>query len=162
MLIFLFGPDGYRRSQKKRELLAEFQRKHSNLGLGSFDFESKEDVQKFEEFVRNQSIFESAKLAILENVFEVEAKQLAKLLKPFLETKAVNLLLSEQDKPVKALGFLIEKPAIFQRFETLEGAAWEQFITAEAAKLKTELSRDAVRFLADVHQGNSWALVTEL
>lgn len=163
MIIFLYGPDDFRRSQKKRDLIAEFKKKHSNLGLGTFDFEKKDAAEGLKEFARNQSIFETAKLAILENAFEeVEAKQLAKILQPFLETKLVTLLLSERDKPVKALAFLIEKPAIFQKFENLEGAAWEQLIATEGKRLGVSLAADAVRFLAGVYQGNTWALVTEL
>ena len=162
MIIFLYGPDDYRRSQKKRDLVAEFQKKHSSLGLGTFDFELKEGTSQFHEFARNQSIFETAKLAMLENAFELEAKQLAKILQPFLESKSITLLLSERDKPVKAVAFLIDKPAIFQKFENLEAAALEQFINAEAKKLGTTLAADAVRFLASVYQGNTWALVTEL
>jgi DNA polymerase III delta subunit len=170
MLIFLHGPDDFRRSQKKRDLIAEFQKKHSNLGLDFFDFEkngsmrlaAEEGIEKFREFARNQSIFESAKLAVLENIFEIEAKQLAKLLQPYLENRSITILLSEHEKPVKALNFLVEKPAIFQKFENLEGAAWEQFINSEAKKLGLVLAGDAIRFLASVYQGNSWALVTEL
>jgi hypothetical protein len=37
-------------------------------------------------------------------------------------------LIAEKDKPVKALAFLLEKPTISQRFETLAGAEWVAFI----------------------------------
>ncbi len=171
MIIFLYGSDDYRRSQKKRDLIAEFKKKHSALGLATFDFEKKDAATALAEFARNQSIFETAKLAILENVFEefsgvARVKELAKILQPFLEggvaSKSVTILLAERDKPVKALAFLAEKPAIFQKFENLEGAAWEQFIAAEAKKLGMALATDAVRFLATIYAGNAWALVTEL
>ncbi|MDE2018778.1 MAG: hypothetical protein KGJ13_00315 [Patescibacteria group bacterium] len=162
MIIFLYGSDDYRRIQKKRELIAEFEKKHSGLGIGNFDFAAKEGIDAFEGFMRNQSIFETAKLAAIDNAFEADAKQLAKLLQPFLNDKAASILLAEREKPVKALGFLIEKPAFFQKFENLEGAAWEQFINAEAKDSGLHLASDAVRFLAAVYQGNSWALATEL
>lgn len=180
MIIFLYGPDDFRRSQKKRDLIAEFQKKHSNLGLGFFDFESGRHSERseesspqkgspgrlgmtsFQEFARNQSIFETAKLAVIENAFEVEVKTLAKLLQPFLKGKSISVLLSEHDKPVKAVSFLIEKPAIFQKFEHLEGAAWGQFIVSEAKKIGLAFASDAVQFLASVYQGDSWALMTEI
>jgi DNA polymerase III delta subunit len=171
MIIFLYGPDDYRRSQKKRDFIAEFKKKRSESGISVFDFSgstklttgSKDVVAQFEEFVGNQSLFEVAKLAVLENAFEeLEAKQLAKLLEPLAEHKTTTVLLPERDKPVKALGFLIEKPTLFQKFENLEGPAWTSFIIAEAKKLGVSLSASAAQFLGTVYQGNTWALITEL
>ncbi len=162
MLIFLYGSDDYRRSQKKRDVIFEFTKKRGALGLQSFDFESKEGIAQFEEFGANQSIFGSAKLAVIENAFEVEAKELAKLLKPFAARKDITVFLSEHEKPVKALSFLIEEPSFSQKFENLEGSAWISFIVAEAKKSGLTLDFSAAQFLAAAYQGNSWALVTEL
>lgn len=172
MLIFLYGPDDYRRVQKKRELLAEFRKKRSDIGLRAFDCAAapKEWRDDFNEFTRSNSLFETAKLAILENAFEnVEAKTLAKLLQPFAAAPgkektadSITILLSERDKPVKALAFLLEKPSLAQKFEALAGAEWSAFIAAEAKRLGVNLAPDAAKFLSEVYAGNSWALATEL
>jgi DNA polymerase III delta subunit len=163
MIIFLSGPDDYRRLQKKRELIAEFRKKRSELGLGFFDAATKGWRDTFEEFSRTQSLFDPAKLAVLENIFEeMEAKPLAAFLKPFVEDKSITLLLAEREKPVKALSFLLEKPVISQKFENLEGAEWVGWIAAEAKKLGITLAPTATQFLATVYAGNSWALATEL
>jgi DNA polymerase III delta subunit len=163
MIIFLYGPDDYRRNEKKLQLIAEFGKKRSDLGLGIFNMENASAPPELAEFLKNQSIFETAKLAVLENAFEeIEAKQLAKLLKPFLEEKNITLLLAEKDKPVKALAFLLEKPALAQKFEILAGAEWTTFIKSEAKKQNTNLTDSAAQFLASVYQGNTWGLVTEL
>jgi DNA polymerase III delta subunit len=71
-------------------------------------------------------------------------------------------LLSERDKPVKALGFLIEKPSLSQKFENLEGAELLAFTNEQAKKFDLKLGTTAAQFLATVYAGNSWALVTEL
>jgi DNA polymerase III delta subunit len=162
MIIFLFGPDDYRRAQKKKDVIAEFTRKRSSLGLRTFDFETKEEIAQFGEFEANRSIFDSAKLAVILNTFEVEAKELAKILKPLADRKDVTVLLSERDKPVKVLSFLIEEPSFSQKFENLEGSAWLGFVIVEAKKLGLALDAAAAQFLAEIYQGNSWALVTEL
>jgi DNA polymerase III delta subunit len=162
MIIFLYGPDDYRRSQKKRDLIAEFTKKRSDLGLAYFDLAAKDWFDGFEEFTKTQSLFASAKLAVFENMFELDNKELVKLLKPFLENEAVTLLIAEREKPVKALGFLLEKPAYTQKFENLEGAEWTAFILAEAKKMGIALSPSAAAFLGTVYQGNSWALATEV
>src|ERR1700685_1107277 len=86
MIIFLSGPDDYRRLQKKRELIAEFRKKRSELGLGFFDATTKDWRDAFEEFASAQSLFDPAKLAVIENIFEgMDAKPLAAFLKPFVE-----------------------------------------------------------------------------
>jgi DNA polymerase III delta subunit len=168
MLIFLYGSDDYRRLQKKRELVAEFRKKRSNLGLGVFDLSAKDWHDEFDEFTRSTSLFETARLAVFENAFEeLEAPALAKLLKPFVDDKkspggAITILLAERDKPVKALAFLLEKPTISQKFENLAGAELINFIATEAKKLGMKISATAAQFLATVYAGNTWALATEL
>lgn len=162
MIIFLYGPDDYRRSEKKRSIIAEFSKKRSEIGLGIFDLEEKTAPENLGEFLRTQSIFETAKLAVLENAFELEAPKLAKLLKPFVEEKNITILIAEKDKPVKALAFLLEKPSLAQKFETLAGAELAAWIMTEAKKNGVALTAAATQFLASVYAGDTWGLVTEL
>jgi len=162
MFIFLYGPDDYRRIQKKKEIIAEFKKKHSAFGLGIFDLEADGGIDNFLAFAGSQSIFETAKLAVLENAFVPEAEKLAKMLKPLAAEKGTTILLAEREKPVKAFSFLLEKPSLAQKFENLEGPEWGAFIRSEAQKIDLRLEGSAVQFLGTVYQGNSWALVTEL
>ena len=155
MIIFLYGPDDYRRSEKKRALIAEFSKKRSEIGLGVFDLEEKTALENLGEFLKTQSIFETAKLAVLENAFELDAPKLAKLLKPFVEEKNITILIAEKDKPVKALAFLLEKQTISQKFETLAGAELVAWIGAEAKKNGVKLTAAAAQFLASVYAGNT-------
>ena len=162
MIIFLYGPDEYRRQLKKQSLIAEFGKKRSDIGLDFFNLENGSVSEELLGFLANQSIFESAKLAVIENAFEVPAPKLAKFLKPLLDEKNITLLITEKDKPVKALAFLLEKPSIAQKFETLSGAEWVGFINGEAKKLGVNIAASAVQFLAAVYQGNTWGAITEL
>lgn len=162
MIIFLYGPDDYRRLGRKSEIIAAFRKKHSELGLGFFDGEADGTLNTFAEFAKSGALFESAKLAIFDNAFEIEPPALAKALAPVIAAKETTVLISEKDKPVKSLAFLLKNPVLSERFENMEGAEWLGFIKAEAKKLRFELADDAARFLATVYQGNSWALVTEL
>jgi DNA polymerase III delta subunit len=162
MIIFLYGPDDYRRSEKKRSIIAEFSKKRSEIGLGVFDLEEKKALTDLDGFLRTQSIFETAKLAVLENAFELDAPKLAKLLKPFVEEKNITILIAEKDKPVRALAFLLEKPVLAQKFETLAGAEWTAFIMAEAKRKDMRLTLAAAQFLGTVYDGNTWGLMTEI
>jgi DNA polymerase III delta subunit len=162
MIIFLYGPDDYRRSEKKRSIIAEFSKKRSEIGLGVFDLEEKTALESLGEFLKTQSIFETAKLAVLENAFELDAPKLAKLLKPFVEEKNITILIAEKDKPLKALAFLLDKPVLAQKFETLAGAEWQAFILAEAKKNDVKLTPPAAQFLGTVYDGDTWGLITEI
>ena len=162
MIIFLFGPDDYRRTQKKKDIVAEFGKKHSSRGIGMFDLVETDSLEKLKEFLGNQSIFDDAKLAEIENAFEIDAKTIKALIQPFLENKKVNILMSEHDKPVKVLEFLKEKPVWSQSFEVLKGSQWEEFIRNEAGKNEVKLDAAALEFLSAVYAGDSWALATEL
>lgn len=162
MIIFLYGPDDYRRIQKKKEIVAEFEKKHSRLGLGVFDLEGDDASDRFVEFARSQSIFDTAKLAVLESAFEFPADKLAKILKPLAAEKGTTVLVAEKEKPVKVLSFLTAKPTLVQEFKALAGAEWMQFIDTEAKRVGAKLAPSAKEFLATVYSGESWALVTEL
>src|SRR5271169_1767999 len=94
--------------------------------------ENKDDIDRFEEFIRNQPIFETSKSAILENAFEMNPAALAKLLKPLITEKNTNVLLSERKKPLKEFNFLLKEPVRFFEFENLAGPEWIAFIREEA------------------------------
>jgi DNA polymerase III delta subunit len=162
MIIFLYGPDDYRRIQKKKEIIAEFIKKKSNLGLGIFDLQEKGSLDALGAFLETQPLFVSARLAVLENAFEIEPETLAAVLRPMVAEKGLQILVAEHDKPLKALAFLLDEPVLCQKFETLEAPEFSQFITAEGAKRGVALAAPAAQFLATVYAGNSWAAVTEL
>src|SRR6266481_739174 len=130
MIIFLYGPDAYPRAKKKKSIVAEFEKKHSGLSIGEFDIAEDGALDAFRHFVRNQSIFEPVKLAVVENFFELEAKEIKKELEQYASESGLTIILSEKDSPVKALDFLLKKPVISQEFKYLTGKAYQDFIDA--------------------------------
>ena len=162
MIIFLFGPDDYRRAQKKRDLTAGFLKKRSEQGIGVFDLAEDGAFAKFQESLTSQPLFESAKFIILENAFEIEPGLFGKTILPFAENATTTLLISEREKPVKALAFLMKKPVLTQEFKDLTGAFFERFAVLEAEKNGVSFDAGAARHLAAVFAGDSWALATEI
>ena len=158
MVIFLYGPDDWRREEKKKEIIKEFQKKHSSLGLDYFDFLKEGELGRLEEFRKSQSIFEPLKLAVLENVFEEENPELKKELKATVADANLTVLISERESPAEDLG----KKILIQKFEYLSASPWEAFIEAEAKKRGIELTSRALSFLAAVYGGDTWRLITEL
>ncbi len=166
MIIFLYGPDDYRREEKKREIVAEFKKKRSDLGIGKFSLEDESGFDKFSDFLKNQSLFQAAKMAVLTNSFEVEGGRLKgeskNELKAVIDNKNITVLISEKDKPLKAMDFLLKKPVLVQEFEILKGKEWEDFAKSEIKKRSINISDSGFKFLVQVYEGNTWGLITEL
>src|SRR3989344_1463956 len=163
MIIFLYGPDDYRREEKRSSIQEEFLKKYSSLSLGRFDVSSEDGFKEFKNFVRNKSLFEAKKIVVLESALEIDApNELIKLIASFLGDKNTTIILSEKGKPTKAFSSLLEKPALAQEFRHLEGKDWEQFISGIAKKNEVVLDDSARLFLARVYAGNSWGLATEV
>ncbi len=168
MVIFLYGADDYRRTAKKKEILEEFRKRQSNLGVGIFDFSDENDFQKFQDFLKNQSLFQTAKLGVLDGGLDatfaksLKGKDFIKILKNILDDKNLTVLISQSEKPIKAFEFLLEKPVVAQKFEVLKEKEWEVFVRNEIKKLEINISGDAVRFLIQVYEGDTWSFMTEL
>lgn len=172
MIIFLYGPDDYRREEKKRWYADEFRKKYSGLSVGSFDLLDDVEVESLKTFLRSESLFsalggsasggEAKKLAVIENLYEADEKVVIEILQLFVAKKDTIVLCSEKKKPVKAFDALLEKPSIVEKFEYFVGAEWNAFVRAEAKRKGVALELSAAQFLADVYQGNTWGLVTEI
>ena len=50
MIIFLYGPDDYRREEKKRWYIAEFKKKYPKSTMGVFDFTEAKGLADFGTF----------------------------------------------------------------------------------------------------------------
>ncbi len=164
MIIFLHGPDEYRRLKKKNEIIAEFRKKHEGVAVSRFDLADKEEFPKFAEFIGSQSMFDPKKLAVIENVFESEEKELSARLKEAAKNPNVTILVSEKNKSAEGLTFLAGKSANIKRqdFPNLAGAKWEAFISELARENGVEIQPSAVKFLAQVYQNDTWSLATEI
>lgn len=158
MFIILYGPDSWRRKEKKEEIIAEFKKKHFESSIGFFDFLEEKDIQNFFNFVDNQSIFEPTKLAILENVFVRD--DLVFQIKSLSKQKTV-ILISSNEKPKKEWSFLLRSPNQSQEFNFLKGKNWENFVRKQADKMAIKLSLSVLNFFVQHFEGDSWRLMTE-
>lgn len=159
MFITLYGPDSWRRKEKKREIITEFKKKYPASSIGFFDFSEEKNISNFFSFIDNQSIFEPAKLAILENVFD--KKDLALQMKLLSESKIIILILSSE-KPLGEWSFLLKSPNRHQEFTFLRGRNWEFFVRKQVSNLGVRLSLPVLDFFVRYFEGDSWRLITEL
>lgn len=167
MIIFLYGPDDYRRHQKLKEILAGYNKKHAGLNFKNFDLSAQDGedgvVNELKDFLGSQSLFDDFKLTIVGNLSStVENKDLIKLIKGFGEDKKSLLIILEADKPSRELNFLLKEPVKRQEFKELKGSDFRGFLRKEAIGRALKFSPGAENLLVGVFEPNTWALVNEL
>lgn len=163
MIIFLSGPDSYRRTIKEREIVEAYRKKHGSISDDRFDFNQDSEIEDLESFLMNSSMFDPNKLAVLESISKTPTPKLAKVLKPYLENgpSTTILIISDSDPPA-ALKFLKDKPAIYQDFPALTGKALSTFIQTEGVRRGLKLKPEMAQDLARAFEGDSWSIITEL
>lgn len=165
MIIYLYGPDSYRRQEKLKSIIEDYKKKHFAFALEKLDLENKEDWTRLKDFVKAQSLFASLKLGIIENYRELEKgeqKELLNLLKENLSAKEPILIILEDKSPTKDFKFLLEKPALSQDFEVFTSQKMSLFIQMEAKKRGLILDTESQELLTQIYSSNTWGLMTEL
>jgi DNA polymerase III delta subunit len=163
MIIYLHGPDSYRRQQKLKEIVREYAKKHSSLTIDRFYFdEGKEELVRFEDFVKGRSLFGGHRLAITFNVGGIKEKNIIKLFESLSEEKEVIALISEEKTLNKDFSFLTKQPVINQEFSDLTSTQIYSFIRQEAARRSLSLSSTDINMIAETYRNDNWGIVTEL
>ncbi|MCR4275468.1 MAG: hypothetical protein NUV83_01805 [Candidatus Wolfebacteria bacterium] len=165
MIILLYGPDNYRRSQKLKEITHSYEQRQSLFSLERFDFDDSEEFYRFKDFAGQQLIFEGKKLAVLENAFNLEEKEL-KLLKEALKENVKNenviLIISDSRELPGELKFVLDEAIKTQEFLDLDEEKTKFFMRSEAKKRGVEFSLAAENFLSAFFKNNTWGLITEI
>ena len=165
MIIYLYGPDSYRRQEKLKSIIEDYKKKHSAFAVERMDLEKIEDWDKLKDFVKSRSLFDELKLGIIESYRELEdspLKEFAALLKDNLNSKEPVLILLDDKAPNKDFKFLLDKPVISQEFENYDYQKFGIFIQMEAKKRGIGLDAECQSLLAQMFSGNTWGLITEL
>ena len=168
MIIALYGPDTFRREEKKREIVHEFVAKHPLAQVVTIDAADESSRNQIREFGGTRSLFDPVAFIILQNAYELGKKDITEFLAPKRDATDFVYLFSEETKPPKPFEGLLKKTdtatkaVITQEFEWLEGAAWKTFITKRAALLDVAFTPEALQFLAAAYVKDTWALVTEM
>ncbi|MBI2012868.1 MAG: hypothetical protein HYS88_00210 [Candidatus Colwellbacteria bacterium] len=164
MLIFLYGPDSYRRIQKLNEIVETFRKRQSNLSHERFDLNNEEEFLKFQIFASNQSIFNPVRLAVLDGFAKLPASNL-KELKAILKTNHKNedliIVLNSTNKPI---GFtaLSKTPTKVQDFPALKGAEITAFIKKTSKDFGLTLDSQTTKTLIRTFGSSTWGIATEL
>ena len=109
MIIFLHGFDSYRRQKRLNVIADEYRKKYSDLSCDFFDLENPEEFLRLKEFSGQRLLFDNKKMAVLNNVFEIETKESKDFFKKYLDSEDFTILISEEKLPPKELEFMIKK-----------------------------------------------------
>lgn len=164
MLLLLSGPDSYRRLREKTRLIQGSMQKYPGLGVEEFYFgNGDKPFGEAIDFLHGQSLFSPVRLAVLENALVAEpTKDFLISLCAAASAKNANVLLIEEKKPVVKIMTALGKDLKHTEFDSLSGAAWNKFVHTEAVARGVSLAPEALLFLASLHEGDSWWLITEL
>ncbi len=163
MIVFLYGPDAYRRSRKEKQLVAEYRKKHSALSVDFFDVAEGATWDDVRGAVKNRSLFDDKKLAVI-NVRDgaVFVKEEIKWLKALAANTDETLFITADSAPLKPFAFLLTAPVHAQEFGELSGKQLQAFVEAEAAQRGLKVSVGGLARLAVEYRGDTWGLMTEI
>lgn len=168
MIIFLFGEDEFRSSQKLAEIKNKFLEKNSPAPAGLFDFAEKDwNIKEVLLNISSGGLFTSKKLAIIKNILagkkEFSDDTFEKFLKAEAKKEKGDLILifweSGKTKKNSKLYKLLKKIAKCQEFELLEGAKLRNWVIGEFKKSDIAINSAAVEKLV-VFVGNDLNLLS--
>ena len=172
MVIFLYGPDGYRLKQNSDIILDNYRKKHPSGVFFKFDLSDESETAKTEDAVKSGSLFGEVKLIVLKNVFSDKAgsDRIGELIKTqnlLKEKDTVLLFIENQEgkelaKNRTLFNLLAGKDNIVRNIEYLEGEKLAKWIKNEFVLRKCSVEQDAIKELVATARNESWALVNEI
>lgn len=166
MIIFLYGQDSYRISQKLNELIQGYKAKNPS-GLNLINLDLAEDrVEDFFESARSGSLIPEKKLIILKNIFRADSETLLKFLKFQNLSKRDDIILviialGGPDKD-KLFECLIKKPNQVQNFKTLKTYEVKSWVKQFSNSLGIDFTGEAIDLLILNCGLNLWRLDGEI
>ena len=148
MIIFLYGQDSYRISQKLNELIQGYKAKNpSGLNLINLDL-MENKLEEFFESVKSCSLIPEKKLIILKNAFRADSEALLKFLKSQNLSKRDDVILliiafSDFDKN-ELFKYLIKKPNQAQNFKPLKAHEVKSWAKQFSNSLGIDLAGEAL------------------
>jgi DNA polymerase-3 subunit delta len=181
MIIFLYGPDSYRSSQKLKEIEEEYKTKHkSGLNFQSFEW-SGTVLDELKNILSSVSMFEEKKLAIVKNACSASKADQEGLIEILEEKKAT----ADQDaivvffeagrptgeprqnkvgKPEKSelFSWLVKKVKMAECFENLSGAKLSAWVKKEIEKIGSQIQAEALEKLVSSVGSDLWQMRNEV
>lgn len=132
MVIFLYGPDSYRRGVKLREVVAQYREKRRETDFLECDFsETPEHWRDVCDFFLQPSLFTAAKLAVVREGATVSDGAWRDCVSGLVLEERSFLVFSDSQAPPREFSFLLQEPVLFQEFPLLSGDRFLAFLIKE-------------------------------
>lgn len=158
MIVFLYGPDGYRLRQDLDKIIEEYKKKNaSGTSFSTIDFteQTTDKIATLSDIIKTISFFDEKRLVVLSNSFSV-GKELQELLKAWdiSADKERILVFAEaasaaelQKKDKNLFKLLLQKPNLVKTFELLDAGDVEKWTKKEIEKRGISIEPEALRKL---------------
>lgn len=161
MIIFLYGEDTYRMSEKLKEIIERYKKIHkTGLNLKSFD-----DFTNFKEGIRQTSMFKEKKLAVVTNIFANSdfKEKFYQNKKDFLISEDIILIYEEKDfNKNNSLFKFLKKNAKSQEFKFLTGQRLKTWIKKEFDRYETKIDPGVLEKLIEYIGNDLWQMSNEI
>lgn len=154
MILFLYGPDTYRRTKIMREQYDAQRKKYPHVDVLHVDLgENPEDWEKVRDFCAQPSMFTEKKIVMVRESgalgkdFAKEEREWIRVLKDVAKDDAILFIISDARAPKKAFQFLCEVSVRCERLEELEGKELQVFLSQEARTHAISFTPEALRFI---------------
>jgi hypothetical protein len=159
MLSHLYGPDTYRRQRfLKEKILAPYSKKYPDGAVGYFDLAEGWALDLLRQSAA-AGLFAKTLLAVVYNPADGE-KEAAKFLKELMENQHFSAIVISDKKLTKDFSFLYDGKE--KEFPLLSGEAFVKFLEEETKRIGVNVTKENLREIALLHEGDSWFAITEI
>ena len=177
MIIFLYGPDGYRIKENVNVIVGAYQKKHkSGMSYHHFDFTSpaRNEVGGLENAVKSVSFFDETKLIIVNDIFcggQTALDRTKALINNFgviSDKKTVLVFVEDREqnelqKVGKELFDLLSlEPNLVRNFEFLKGTRLCNWVKNKFKENGHNATMPVANLLIRIVGNDSWALANEI
>lgn len=164
MIIFLHGKDTYRMREKLKEIIDEYKKvRKSGINLNFFDCQKEDIFRDLKDDLRQTSIFEEKKLAVVSDPFSNAhfGENFLKEAESFLKSEDLTIFYQEGEinKNSALLNFL-EKNAKTQEFNSLTGLKLKNWVIERLGGQKIE--QEAIDVLLRYIGSDLWRMNNEI
>lgn len=165
MVIFLYGQDSYRISQKLKEIVEGYKAKNpSGFNLVNLDL-SENKLEDFFEAVKSDSLIPEKKLIIVKNIEKTDPKILLEFIKSQNLSKRDDIILiavSLGDFKNRFFEYLTKKPNQSQNFKLLKEYEIKNWTKKKLNSFETDLTGEALDFLVSSCGFDLWRIDSEI
>jgi DNA polymerase-3 subunit delta len=165
MIIFLYGQDSYRISQKLKEIVSGYKVKNpSGLNLVFLDL-NENSFKDLEQNLLNSSLMPEKKLIIVKNIFNADSETILNSFKSQNLSKREDIVLvtiSFKDSKNGLFDYLTKKPNQSQKFEALKEYEIKNWVRRFLNSSDIDLTGEALDFLVSNCNSDLWRLDCEI